>query len=70
VPLDWAVTQNGLADALKLLGKREGDAARLQEAVAVYNAAIAAYAAFGLDYNVAVCSGSRDEANALLSQRH
>jgi hypothetical protein len=34
VPLDWAVTQNNLGNALRRLGEREGGAARLEEAVA------------------------------------
>jgi tetratricopeptide (TPR) repeat protein len=69
VPFDWAVTQRGLGDALRLLGDREGGTALLEEAVAAYNFAIAVYAAFGLDQNIAVCRGNRDVASALLAQR-
>jgi hypothetical protein len=59
VPLDWAVTQNGLGDAPERLGERESNPARLEEAVAAYNSAIAVYAAFGLDHNITVCRGNR-----------
>ena len=40
VPLDWAKTQNNLGAALKRLGERESGTARLEEAVAVYRAAL------------------------------
>jgi tetratricopeptide (TPR) repeat protein len=33
VPLDWAMTQNNLGNALRTLGERESSAARLEEAV-------------------------------------
>jgi tetratricopeptide (TPR) repeat protein len=67
-PLDWAVTQNGLGGALRLLGERESNPARLEEAVAAYNSAIAVYAAFGLDHEITLCRGNRDDAKALLAQ--
>ena len=34
VPLDWAMTQNNLGNALLALGKRESDTERLEQAVA------------------------------------
>jgi tetratricopeptide (TPR) repeat protein len=37
VPLDWAMTQNNLGNAL---GERESGTARLEEAVAAYRAAL------------------------------
>jgi tetratricopeptide (TPR) repeat protein len=40
VPLDWAMTQNNLANALVRLGERESGTARLEEAVAAYRAAM------------------------------
>jgi tetratricopeptide (TPR) repeat protein len=40
VPLDWAVTQNNLGNALWTLGARESGTARLEEAVAAYRAAL------------------------------
>jgi tetratricopeptide (TPR) repeat protein len=38
-PLDWAMTQNNLGNALSTLGRRESGTARLEEAVTAYRAA-------------------------------
>jgi tetratricopeptide (TPR) repeat protein len=40
VPLDWAATQNNLGNALRVLGERESDSARLNEAVAAFREAL------------------------------
>ena len=40
VPLDWAITQNNLGNALSALGERKTDTARLKEAVAAYEEAL------------------------------
>src|SRR3954451_14716229 len=40
VPLDWAMTQMGLGNALGALGTRESGTGRLEEAVAAYRAAL------------------------------
>ena len=40
VPLDWAMTQNNLGNALSMLGERESGTARLEEAVTAYRAAL------------------------------
>jgi tetratricopeptide (TPR) repeat protein len=40
VPLDWAMTQNNLGNALGTLGERESGTARLEEAVAAYRLAL------------------------------
>jgi hypothetical protein len=40
VPLQWAMTQNNLGNALFRLGERESVTARLEEAVAAYRAAL------------------------------
>ena len=40
VPLEWAMTQSNLGNALEALGERESGTARLEEAVAVYRAAL------------------------------
>ena len=40
VPLDWAMTQNNLGNALETLGERESGTARLEEAVAAYREAL------------------------------
>jgi hypothetical protein len=37
VPLDWAMTQNNLGNALLRLGGRESGTARLEEAVAAWS---------------------------------
>ena len=39
-PLDWAVTQNNLGEALSRFGARESGTARLEEAVAAYRATL------------------------------
>jgi tetratricopeptide (TPR) repeat protein len=39
-PLDWAMTQNNLGNALSRLGEWESGTARLEEAVAAYRAAL------------------------------
>ncbi len=39
-PLDWAMTQSDLGNALAILGEREGRTATLEEAVAVYREAL------------------------------
>jgi tetratricopeptide (TPR) repeat protein len=40
VPLDWAITQNNLGNALRALGKLESGTARLEEAAGAYQAAL------------------------------
>jgi tetratricopeptide (TPR) repeat protein len=40
VPLDWAMTQMNLGNALATLGERESGTARLEQAVAAYRAAL------------------------------
>ena len=39
-PLDWAMAQNNLGNALGALAEREGGTAHLEEAVATYRAAL------------------------------
>ena len=43
VPLAWALTQNNLGNALRILGEREGGTERLVEAAAAYRAALEEY---------------------------
>jgi hypothetical protein len=43
VPLDWAMTQNNLGNALRTLGEREGGTARLEEAVTACRDALKEY---------------------------
>ena len=40
VPLDWAMTQNNLGNALQRLGERESGTGPLEEAVAAYREAL------------------------------
>jgi hypothetical protein len=40
VPLDWALMQMNLGNALLHLGERESETTRLEEAVAAYRAAL------------------------------
>jgi hypothetical protein len=40
VPLDWAMTQNNLGNALAALGERESGTATLERAVEAYEAAL------------------------------
>ncbi|MGI9485238.1 MAG: hypothetical protein ACR2RF_05000, partial [Geminicoccaceae bacterium] len=40
VPLDWAMTQMNLGNALQTLGQRESGTERLEQAVKAYNAAL------------------------------
>ena len=40
VPLDWAMTQNNLGNALRTLGERESGTARLDEAITAYREAL------------------------------
>jgi tetratricopeptide (TPR) repeat protein len=40
VPLDWAMTQTNLGNALAALGERESRTARLEEAVAAFREAL------------------------------
>ena len=42
-PLEWAATQNNLANALATLGERESGTARLEEAAAAYREALQEY---------------------------
>jgi exonuclease VII small subunit len=43
VPLDWAITQNNLGNALSRLGEQESGTARLEEAVAAYREGLKEY---------------------------
>ncbi len=43
VPLQWAMTQNNLGNALSTLGERESGTARLEEAVPAFRATLQEY---------------------------
>jgi Tetratricopeptide repeat len=40
VPLDWAMTQNNLGDALRRLGERDNGTTQLEQAAAAYREAL------------------------------
>jgi tetratricopeptide (TPR) repeat protein len=75
VPLQWAMTQMNLGNALcKLgnalckLGERETGTARLEEAITAYDAALKVFVPARAIYTDA-CRNNRDRAQALLSFR-
>lgn len=43
MPLDWAMAQNNLGNALSTLGERDGVTARLQEVATAYRSALEVY---------------------------
>ena len=66
VPLDWATTQYNLGNALSTLGARENDTARLEEAVAAYDAALAVFIVAGADHYIEVCQANKNRLTMLL----
>jgi hypothetical protein len=69
VPLDWALTQNSLANALLWLGEREGRIAPLEEAVAAYDSALEVFTAGKAEHYANLCRENRQRAAALLADR-
>ena len=69
LPLDWAMTQNNLGNALRRLGERESGTTRLEEAVAAYREALAVFEAAGADYYIAVVQRNLERVERLLEQR-
>ena len=69
VPLQWAMAQITLGDALRTLGERESNTARLEEAVGAYDAALTILVPAQADYYVGICRFNRDKALAQLSAR-
>jgi tetratricopeptide (TPR) repeat protein len=74
VPLDWAMTQNNLGNALRALGERDdgtSDAGRgrLEEAVAAYRAALEVFRPAGASFYVAGTERNLARAEALLAGR-
>ena len=70
VPLQWAMTQNNLGNALESLGERESGTARLEEAVAAYRDALKEYTRERVPYYRDLTQKNLDEAKAaLLRQR-
>ena len=67
-PLEWAQTQGNLGFALRLLGERERNSARLEEAVVASSALEAAEAA-GAQSHVDMFRGNLIEAEAALAEQ-
>ena len=51
VPLQWAMTQNNLGNALSTLGGRESGTECLEQAVVAYRAALEEFAAEGMSWH-------------------
>ena len=69
VPLDWAMTQNNLGNALPTLGEREAGTARLEEAVAAFDACLTVVVSAWPDEWVRGVRRNRDDAQAEIARR-
>ncbi len=69
VPLQWAMTQNNLGNALVGLGERESGTARLEEAVTAYRAAIEEFNAGWAEGLLATAQASLIHAEQIISER-
>src|SRR5262249_29063532 len=69
VPLDWARTQINLGGALKRLGEREAGTARLEEAVAAYDAGLTVLASVLPDEQLRAMRNARGDAQAEIAHR-
>jgi hypothetical protein len=69
VPLDWAMTQNNLGNALRALGERESGTARLEEAVAAFRDAIKVFEHSGASHYLAVAQRNLASAEAEIASR-
>ena len=70
VPLDWAMTQNNLGNALWTLGERESGTARLEEAVQAYHAALEVFTVEVSPANRRIAIASLDAALAMIGRRN
>ena len=69
VPLDWAMTQMNLGNALRTLGQRDSGTARLEEAVTAWNASLEVFTSvWPLDW-VRIVETRRDEAQVEIGRR-
>jgi len=68
-PLDWAVTQNNLGNALRALGERESGTVRLEEAVIAFRLAQEAYSRAHSSQGFAEAQGNLGTALARLGER-
>ncbi len=69
VPLDWAVTQSNLGNALQTLGERESSTARLKEAKEAYSVALETFNAVGAHYYADNSRRNLAKVQALLGKR-
>ena len=69
VPLDWAKTQMNLGNALETLGERESGTARLEEAVAAFDACLTVTTSAWPVQWVRYVQGRRDETQAEIARR-
>ena len=69
VPLDWAMTQMNLGIALATLGEREAGTARLEEAVAAWDACLTVVGSAWPQEWVRSVRNRRDEAKAEITRR-
>jgi hypothetical protein len=68
-PLQWAVTQNNLGNALQILGERESGTARLEEAVVAYRDALKERTRGRVPLEWAATSGNQGVALMHLAER-
>ena len=69
MPLDWAMTQNNLGNALQELGRREEGTARLEAAVLAHRGAWEVYEASGATHYSRLVTRNLTHAEALLAER-
>ena len=68
VPLEWAYSEHGLANALALLAKQEKSAARMREAITCMEGAAAEYQKAGETYWLPRAQRRIAEMNADMSE--
>jgi tetratricopeptide (TPR) repeat protein len=69
VPLDWAMTQMNLGNALEALGERESGTAKLEEAVSAYREALKENTRERVPLDWAGTTGNHGEALMHLAER-
>jgi hypothetical protein len=69
VPLDWAATQANRGTALGMLGERESGTARLEQAVAAYDACLGVATSIWPPERVSQVRAWKDEIRAEIKRR-
>ena len=69
VPIDWAGTQNNLANALQVLGERASGTTRLEQAVAAYRAALEVFEVVEATHYVGIAKRNLARALRLIEER-